>query len=250
MKQLFGTDGIRGVAGEFPLDKKTVRIIGASLARQFRAKLGREARFVSGRDTRESGQWIETAFHEGAVAENAICKTAGVITTPGIAYLARSLDFDAGVVISASHNPFQDNGMKIFLPTGKKIDTVIEREIERDIHENSTMVFAESELHSGRADEFQRSYIDHIKHAVGDFSAAGIKIVIDCANGAACGLAPTLFTELGADTVTIHNHPDGRNINENCGSTHLGDLQKKVVEENADLGVAFDGDADRALFCR
>ena len=123
MKQLFGTDGIRGLAGEFPLDEKTVRIIGASLVRQFRAKLGRDPRFVSGRDTRKSGGWIETAFHAGAAAENAVCESAGVITTPGVAYLTREFDFDAGVVISASHNPYQDNGIKIFLPTGRKIES-------------------------------------------------------------------------------------------------------------------------------
>ena len=106
MKKLFGTDGIRGPAGEFPLDEKTVRIIGASLARQFREKLGRDPRFVSGRDTRESGEWIEAAFHAGAFAENAVCESAGVITTPGVAYLTKAFDFDAGIVISASHNPY------------------------------------------------------------------------------------------------------------------------------------------------
>ncbi len=248
MKQLFGTDGIRALAGEFPLDEKTVRIIGASLARQFREKLGRDPRFISGRDTRESGSWIEAAFHSGAATENAVCESAGVITTPGIAYLANACDFDAGIVISASHNPYQDNGIKIFLPTGKKIDEATEREIERDIYSDIDSVTHAVEFRLESADEFRRKYLDHLEQEASDLSMTGAKIVIDCSNGAASELAPMLFGELGADVVTIHNQPDGRNINENCGSTHIGDLQTKVVEENADLGVAFDGDADRALF--
>src|SRR5512140_301855 len=132
MKRLFGTDGIRGVAGEFPLDEATVRVIGASLARHFQEKLGRQPRFVTGRDTRESGPWMEAAFHAGA-AEKAACESAGVITTPGVAYLTRAFGFDAGVVISASHNPYADNGIKIFLPSGRKIDDEAERSIEADI---------------------------------------------------------------------------------------------------------------------
>ncbi|MEO7658517.1 MAG: phosphoglucosamine mutase, partial [Pyrinomonadaceae bacterium] len=127
MKHLFGTDGIRGLAGSFPLDEKTVRLIGASLSRQFRAKLGRDPRFLSGRDTRESGPWLEAAFCAGAAAENAVCKSAGVITTPGVAYLTKAFDYDAGIVISASHNPYEDNGIKIFLPSGIKIDEATER---------------------------------------------------------------------------------------------------------------------------
>src|SRR6478735_11242067 len=122
MNRLFGTDGIRGTAGEFPLDEKTIRIVGASLARIFRERLGRDARFITGRDTRESGAWIEKAFHDGAHFADAVCESAAVITTPGVAYLTKACDFDAGIVISASHNPFRDNGIKIFLPTGQKSD--------------------------------------------------------------------------------------------------------------------------------
>src|SRR5262245_569170 len=133
MKKLFGTDGMRGEAGEFPLDSKTIEITGRSLARQFREKLGRTPRFITGCDTRESGAWIEKAFHAGAKAEVAACESAGVITTPGIAFLTKKFDFDAGIVISASHNPYHDNGIKIFAPTGKKIDGETEREIEKDI---------------------------------------------------------------------------------------------------------------------
>ncbi len=249
MKKLFGTDGIRGLAGEFPLDEKTVRIIGASLARQFREKLGRDARFVTGRDTRESGEWIENAFHAGVHAENAICESAAVITTPGVAYLTKAFDFDAGIVVSASHNPFQDNGIKIFLPSGKKIDEPTERLIEADIFADQFKADAiEYELNIERAVEFKQAYLAHLRDEGNGFSAKGLRIVVDCANGASSALAAELFAALGANVVAIHNQPTGRNINENCGSTHIDDLPTRVLAEEADLGVAFDGDADRALF--
>lgn len=248
MKHLFGTDGIRGLAGDFPLDAKTVNAIGASLARQFSASLGRAPRFVSGRDTRESGSAIEAAFHAGAESAGAACESAGVITTPGVAYLANEFGFDAGIVISASHNPFQDNGIKIFSPTGRKIDEATERAIEADIYTASDEIFAASELHSARTGEFRDAYLGHLKNKADGFTAAGMRIVLDCANGAASGLAPVLITHLGADVIAIHNQPNGRNINENCGSLHLEHLRAKVVERQAAFGVAFDGDADRALF--
>ena len=250
MTQLFGTDGIRGLAGEFPLDKNTVNIIGASLARQLKEKLGRMPRFVFGRDTRESGDWIESAFRSGAVSQGAVCESAGVITTPGVAYLTRAFEFDAGIVISASHNPYADNGIKIFSPSGKKMDGATEREIERSIREgelSSGGDIAETDV-SDRSDEFGRAYTRHLLEAANGFSAKGMKIVVDCANGAASSLAPALFAETGAEVIAINDDPDGRNINENCGSLHLDQLQKKVVESGADLGVALDGDADRALF--
>ncbi len=250
MEQLFGTDGIRGLAGEFPLDEKTVRIIGASLARQFREKLGRQPRFITGRDTRESGEWIENAFHEGANSENAICESAAVITTPGLAYLTSAFDFDAGIVISASHNPYEDNGIKIFSPTGKKVGEETERQIERDIflNEAGNSYSKDIAVHASRAGEFRLAYLDHLKTNANGFSASGIKMVVDCANGASFALAPTLFVDLGATTIAINAAPNGKNINENCGSMHLEDLQARVLSEKADFGVAFDGDADRALF--
>lgn len=248
MKKLFGTDGIRGVAGEFPLDERTVGIIGESLARRFREKLGRAPRFVTGRDTRESGSWIEAALHAGAIDEGAICESASVITTPGVAFLTRVFDFDAGVVISASHNPFQDNGIKIFLPSGQKTDSSMESAIEEDIRSGVASVNQTTEPDVSRALEFRSAYLEHLREAVAELNANDLKIVVDCANGAASDLAPELFRDIGADVVAIHNEPNGKNINENCGSLHLEHLQKKVVDENADLGVAFDGDADRALF--
>ena len=248
MEKLFGTDGIRCLAGEFPLDEKTVRIIGASFARRLRENLGRHPRFVSGRDTRESGSWIEAGFLAGAASENAICESSGVVTTPCVAYLAGAFDFDAGIVISASHNPYQDNGIKIFSPTGRKIDEATERAIENDIFAGMDAGTGTVDLHPARMDEFRRGYLEHLKKTANHLSANGVKIVVDCANGASSELAPVLFADLGADVIAIHNQPDGRNINENCGSLHLQHLQAKVLKQNADLGVAFDGDADRALF--
>ncbi len=248
MKQLFGTDGIRGLAGEFPLDEKTVRIIGASVARQLRETLGSAPQIVTGRDTRESGAGIESSFHSGAVAEGAKCFSAGVITTPGVAFLASHFDLDAGVVISASHNPFEDNGIKVFSPSGRKMDEAAERRIERDIHDDAFgTATAEIMADDSKAAELRSAYVDHLKQMAASVRP-GFKIVADCANGAASEIAAVILESLGADVVTINNAPDGRNINKGCGSLHLEKLQAKVIEESADFGVAFDGDADRALF--
>lgn len=250
MKKLFGTDGIRGEAGVFPLDDKTVEIIGNSLARQFTENLGRRPRFVTGRDTRESGARIERAFCKGAGAAEADCESAGVITTPGVAFLTAKFNFDAGIVISASHNPYRDNGIKIFLPTGKKIDESIEREIEKDIYESNFESPETGELGElgARAEHYRESYINYLADDFKTLDLSGYKIVLDCANGAACRLAPKLFSRFGAEVIAINDAPDGVNINENCGSLHLENLQQRVTEEKADFGAAFDGDADRSLF--
>lgn len=250
MKRLFGTDGIRGVAGEFPLDASTVRMIGVSIASQFYTRLDRSPRFVIGRDTRESGSWIEEAIADGASAAGASCESAGVITTPGVAYLTAKLGFDAGIVISASHNPFQDNGIKVFLPDGKKLDDATERAIEADIAAGIASSSAVEHVPESSAHlaEYQAEYLEHLRAGVPGLSLAGKKIVIDCANGAASHLAPRLFESLGANVVAIHNEPNGVNINQDCGSTHIDDLREAVVVHRADVGIAFDGDADRALF--
>ncbi len=250
MKKLFGTDGIRGEAGKFPLDVETIRIIGSSLARQFEERTGDSASFISGRDTRESGNWIEKAFYEGAISAGAECTSAGVITTPGIAYLTTSENFDAGIVISASHNPFQDNGIKIFLPTGKKISHETEKQVEKDIHNGSQQIpnNIEQSVDYSKVTEFQQKYLSHLENEFNGLSLEGLKIVVDCANGASSNLAPRLFKRFGANIVSIFNEPDGKNINKDCGSLHLDKLQAKVKEEKADFGVAFDGDADRSLF--
>jgi phosphoglucosamine mutase len=251
MKNLFGTDGIRGPAGEFPLDARTVFIIGASVARQFTERLGRAPRLISGRDTRESGAWIEAALLSGAASEGAVCESAGVITTPGVAYLTSAFDFDSGIVISASHNPYADNGIKIFSPSGKKLDDAAERAIEKDIEKEASEpndLSTSPRTSSQRSSEFCQSYLEHLRRVAGGISAEGLRIVVDCAHGASSFLAPRLFAGTGAEVITINNLPDGRNINRDCGSLHLDVLQARVLEERADLGVAFDGDADRALF--
>ncbi len=248
MNRFFGTDGIRGKAGEFPLDPKTVRIIGRSLARQFSAD-GGSPRFVIGRDTRESGPSIENAFCDGAVAGGALIDSAGVLTTPGIAFLTGKFGFDAGIVISASHNPFEDNGIKIFLPSGKKIGEAIETAIEKDIREHSDEIPTADLTHSSdRMGEFRAEYLAHLAKNFVGMDLSGLHLAVDCANGAASDMAPELFGGFGAKVTAFNNKPDGRNINLKCGSLYLDVLQKEVLENNADFGVAFDGDADRALF--
>ena len=256
---------MRGEAGVFPLDEATIKAVGNSLARQFREKLGRNPRFLTGRDTRESGDWIEKAFCAGANEEGAVCESAEIITTPGVAFLTKKFDFDAGIVISASHNPYQDNGIKIFSPDGKKIAGAIEREIEKDIFGNSEFKIQDSrfkiqdsrfkiqdskliEIDDSKSFKYQDVYLDYLSDGFQTLNLTSLKMVIDCANGAACRLAPKLFQKLGATAIVTNNAPDGKNINENCGSLHLENLQKKVLDEKADFGVAFDGDADRSLF--
>lgn len=264
MKRLFGTDGMRGEAGAFPLDAGTVKTVGRSLARRLGERLGRAPRVVTGRDTRESGGWIEGAFAEGAREAGARVEAAGVITTPGVAYLARTLPADAGVVVSASHNPYRDNGIKIFAPDGRKLDDATERQIESDIYASrGNEVEAGAKADEGVADVNARGVVDveqssdalrslYLEYLVGEVGAGlsleGLKVVVDCANGAASRLAPALLSRLGAGVVAINDSPDGRNINLDCGSLHTEHLCRCVVEEGAHLGVAFDGDADRSLF--
>lgn len=252
--KLFGTDGIRAKAGEFPLDSATVRIVGASLAEHLAERTdGRTPRIIIGRDTRESGRQIERDLIKGAGAVGAEIESAGVITTPGVAFLTRALSADAGVVISASHNPYQDNGIKIFDPSGRKLDNLTEQKIEADIDQQrlADLIEGDQDLHANKDTqlELHGRYLNYLQHDVaGDLSLVGLTTVVDCANGAASELAPELFKRLGADVVPINDHPDGRNINLNCGSLHIEGLQARVASDGADLGIAFDGDADRALF--
>ncbi|MBC7912024.1 MAG: phosphoglucosamine mutase [Pyrinomonadaceae bacterium] len=259
MSRLFGTDGIRGEAGRFPLDAATIRVVGSSLARRLAAQAeGRAPRLVIGRDTRESGAWLEQALLAGAIEAGAECESAGVIPTPGIAFLARTLPADAGVVISASHNPYEDNGIKIFSPSGRKLDDATERLIEADIAaaaqvskeiEEDAASLVSAATDARYALELQERYLDYLAEKIAaGLLLRGLHLVVDCANGAASHLAPRLFERLGARVSAINNQPDGQNINRDCGSLHLEGLQEKVLEEGADAGMAFDGDADRALF--
>jgi phosphoglucosamine mutase len=207
---------------------------------------------VTGRDTRESGASIEAAFHGGAVEAGAECESAGVITTPGVAFVTGQFGFDAGIVISASHNPYEDNGIKIFLSDGKKVDEATERAIERDIHlsrsANGSGARRPIAVRGSHASEYQEAYLDHLEKEVEGLRLDGLRLAVDCANGAASHLAPDLLRRLGAEVIAFNDEPDGRNINLNCGSLHLDQLQAKVLDEKADFGIAFDGDADRALF--
>ena len=247
MKALFGTDGIRGEAGRFPLDAATVKTIGFSLASHLAETIA-EPVIVIGRDTRESGEWLEQALIDGATHAGVKCLSAGVITTPGVAYLTRHLNANAGVVISASHNPYQDNGIKIFSPSGQKIDEALERQIESDIHSGSPNIDSRNPFPKASA-SLRNDYLNFlINNIANGLSLGGLTIVVDCANGASTEFAPNLFETLGARVVPINDKPDGRNINLNSGSLHIESLMEAVAKENADLGVAFDGDADRSLF--
>jgi phosphoglucosamine mutase len=262
MNDLFGTDGIRGEAGRFPLDAATVTTIGFSLGNHL-AETVAEPVIVIGRDTRESGEWLERALTEGAARAGAKCLSAGVITTPGVAYLTRKLQAHAGVVISASHNPYQDNGIKIFAPTGEKIDDTLERQIERDVWEKGSKTI-ESGFDASSSEirkeirlnpsftavaSLRDDYLNFLTTDIANgLSLKHLTIVVDCANGASTDLAPSLFESLGARVIPINANPDGRNINLNSGSLHIESLIEHVKKEKADLGVAFDGDADRSLF--
>jgi phosphoglucosamine mutase len=250
MKTLFGTDGMRGVAGEFPMDFPTIRTVGASLANHLKSKNARSPLILIGRDTRESGSWLESALVQGAVSSGAECQSAGVITTPGVAFLTRSLKADAGVVISASHNPYHDNGIKIFSPSGRKLDDATERLIEKDIFAHQQKRGDQNSIEPITTNvELRERYLEFLITEIGKgLSLTGSTIVADCANGAASSLAPILFERLGARVIAINNQPDGKNINKDSGSLHLDNLRHAVIDEKADLGVAFDGDADRALF--
>ncbi|HSE97642.1 MAG TPA: phosphoglucosamine mutase, partial [Blastocatellia bacterium] len=257
-ERLFGTDGIRGIAGEFPLDPSTVELIGESLVECLSQKGGRSPAIVIGRDTRISGPGIEEALTRGAGRAGARVASAGVITTPGVAFVAREFGFDAGVVISASHNPYRDNGIKCFSPSGKKLADETERKIEARIGAHRAEMPGPDVVSAGEPYEvaetksdpvYRQKYMDYLVEniAVG-LSFAGMRIGLDCANGAAYDIAPAVFERLGATAEVISASPDGRNINENCGSLHPRNLIDLVLEKNLDLGVAFDGDADRALF--
>ncbi len=255
MKKLFGTDGMRGEAGKFPLDAATVAIAGSSLTRHLQRKLKHSPLVVVGRDTRDSGLWLEQALAHGVTAAGGKLRSGGVITTPGVAYLTRALGADVGVVISASHNPYQDNGIKLFTPQGRKLDEETERLIEGDIFSQLQPDKAEDHAevddssNAVEVESLQARYLDFLTNEIGhDLSLSPLKIVADCANGASSAFAPALLTRLGAQVIAINNQPDGHNINLNCGSLHTENLQSVVLEEKADLGVAFDGDADRALF--
>jgi phosphoglucosamine mutase len=244
--RLFGTDGVRGRAGEYPLDHDTVARLGAALVRAMRTD-GKSLRFIAGRDTRESGEWIERELARGIRSEGAHLTTAGVMPTPAVAYVAREMAYDAGIVISASHNPFQDNGIKVFSGRGEKFTEALEREVEEIIADARWTVSGSADDPVERTDVID-PYISHARLALPDPQRLGrLKIAVDTANGATTTVAPRLFEALGFDVQLIGAAPDGRNINLDCGSTHPEALARVVVERGCRVGVAFDGDGDRAI---
>jgi phosphoglucosamine mutase len=245
-QRLFGTDGVRGKAGRPPLDATTISRLGAALVRAL-PRGGESHRLVIGRDTRESGPWIEEEIARGARAESALVTSVGVLPTPAVAYLTKSMDFDAGVVISASHNPYDDNGIKVFSGQGEKFDEDLERHVEQVIADDSWQVGPAQAPPVERRDMVS-AYVAHARTALTDLAPLrGLRIAVDCANGATTSVAPRLFRELGFDATVMGCEPDGRNINLGCGSTHPEALADIVRTGRYRLGVAFDGDGDRAI---
>jgi phosphoglucosamine mutase len=247
-KELFGTDGIRGVPGTPPLDDATLYATGRSLGTYLK-QTSPAAHVLIGMDTRESGPHIAAVLAAGLGNAGVSVDFAGVITTPGVACLVRQRGFQAGVVISASHNPFQDNGVKLFSSAGMKFPDAIEETLEEDIFKHRRQP-APKNPPALKADEtLDARYLDFLRSKViPGAKLSSLRLVLDCANGAAYKLGPELFESLGAHVIAMGAEPDGRNINADCGSLHLEGLQKRVVAERAGLGIAFDGDADRAMF--
>jgi phosphoglucosamine mutase len=255
-RQLFGTDGIRGVAGEFPLTKRSTYLIGRALGHDLMRTTPR-AQAVIGQDTRESSGWIADRVAEGLAAVGVEVHSAGVITTPGVAYLARSRGMAAGVVISASHNPWTDNGIKVFSGDGFKLTDARELAIEKEIFAllqdasaaDDTALKIPKPSMPGEA-ELRHAYVKSLADGVSS-ELSKLRVLVDCANGAATAEAPELFRRLRIQATFIHVSPHGKNINEGCGALHPETLGKLVAESERqfDLGVTFDGDADRALFC-
>lgn len=254
-RQLFGTDGIRGVAGQYPLDEPTVFAIGRALGHRLRTA-AQHQRVVIGQDTRESSQWIANTLAAGLLNAGIEVKSAGVITTPGVAFLARTDAFGAGIVISASHNPWIDNGIKVFSADGFKLPDELEHQIEAEIfqllgnrEQNNAETAALFRSLPGST-ELHQHYVRWLAQQVAGTDLSGMRVLVDCANGAASAVAPDVFKACGVQTRFLHQAPNGRNINHDCGALHPQTVAQALAAENGhyDLGITFDGDADRALF--
>jgi phosphoglucosamine mutase len=247
-KRLFGTDGIRGRAGESPLDARTVTALGMALAEDLERQELAQLPVLIGMDTRESGPAIAAQLADGLRRGGVSSDFAGVLTTPGVAYLTRTGAYSAGVMISASHNPFEDNGIKVFAQTGFKLPDAEEHDVEEAIFRLLPDVGDEKQPVGLTPSCRPRHYLDFLLSTLaGSQALAGLNIVMDCGNGAASALGPELFRDAGAQVFAICNEPNGRNINLNCGALHLERVRAQVLERGADAGVAFDGDADRAM---
>ena len=244
-RKYFGTDGVRGTVGEFPITPDFVLKLGWAAGKVLAAHGG--SKILIGKDTRISGYMFESALEAGISAAGVDVRLLGPLPTPGIAYLTRTLSAQAGIVISASHNAYTDNGIKFFGADGRKLNDEIELEIERLLDEDMSVVATDQIGKVRRIDDARGRYIEFCKSTVPGLNLSGMKIVVDTANGAAYHIAPDVFEELGAEVVAMANTPDGFNINRDCGSTHPEKLQQRVLDEKADLGVALDGDADRLI---
>jgi phosphoglucosamine mutase len=247
-KELFGTDGIRGIPGTYPLDDATLYGVSRALGK-YLLETEAKPRVLIGMDTRESGPHIAAQLAAGLADDGVEFLSAGVITTPGVACLVRKNQYSAGMVISASHNPFHDNGVKLFAGTGMKFPDDVEEHLETEIHQHKGRETAPHGIPVPTDLSLDEEYLEYLRgRAISGANLKGLKLVLDCANGAASQLGPALFRSLGAEVCAIHNQPNGRNINDSCGSLHPEKLREKVLETGAVLGVAFDGDADRAMF--
>ena len=253
MGKLFGTDGIRGVANIFPMTPEMVLSIGKATAHVFKEKCGKEKpKFVIGKDTRLSGYMIENALASGIVSVGADVLLVGPMPTPAIAHLTKALNADAGIVLSASHNPAEDNGIKIFSENGHKLSDNVEDEIEKYVlpgkikteHIKGDLI---GKAH--RVDDARERYVEFAKASVESMSFKGVKVILDCANGAAYNTAPHILSELGAEVVVLNDRPDGLNINLDCGALHPEKMMEIVKKEKAHIGIALDGDADRVIVC-
>jgi phosphoglucosamine mutase len=250
MGKLFGTDGIRGEANRYPMNAETAFKVGQTIAYLFKRNSHR-TRVVIGKDTRISGYMLESSLEAGVTSMGGAPYLVGVLPTPGIAFITQSMRADAGIVISASHNPYQDNGLKIFDADGFKLTDTQENKIEDLILGNKLNDFLPKSKEMGKAlriNDIHGRYIVFLKNTFpGDLSMEGMKIVLDTSNGATYRIAPDAFGELGADVEVIHNTPNGININDNCGSQHTQDLKNAVIKSGAAIGLAFDGDGDRLI---
>ncbi len=243
-RKYFGTDGIRGRVGQFPINPEFCLRLGWAVGRVF-AKKG-PAHIIIGKDTRISGYMLESVLESGLAAAGANVSLIGPMPTPAIAYLTRTLHADAGIVISASHNPYYDNGIKFFDHMGNKLADSVELEIEAELEKQMACVDSDRLGRANRLSDAAGRYIEFCKATVPrEFSLRGLRIVLDCAHGATYHVAPRVFEELGADVIVIGAEPNGMNINDGCGSTHPEQLQEQVLHYRADVGIAFDGDGDR-----
>ena len=250
MRKLFGTDGIRGIANKYPMTPEVALRVGRAAGIFFRNQ-SRRSKILIGKDTRRSGYMIENALTSGLCSAGADVMLVGPMPTPAVAHLVKSFSADAGIVISASHNPAEYNGIKFFSREGLKLNDADEAKIEKLAtgNQDTSEITGERIGRAFRIDDAAGRYVEFAKASAQNISLKGLKIVLDCANGAAYKISPAIFSELGADVVVLNNQPNGTNINKNCGALHPEGMIEAVRREGADVGIALDGDADRVIMC-